>query len=175
MADTTGHAAVSLPSRLNLAIAAVAIAVSVGSLWVAAHAPHWSVLALAAFVFSFANNTIFSLQHECVHGTFHESRRVNELAGVLFAAFFPTAFAIQRTSHFGHHRRNRSDLELYDYYLPHQSRWLKTYWIYCLLTGSYWAIIPVAGFVYLACPFVIRSQAFLNGPAKWWGFREFVR
>jgi fatty acid desaturase len=94
---------------------------------------------------------------------------------VLFAGFFPTAFTIQRISHFGHHRRNRTDFELYDYYLPHQSRWLKTYWIYCLLTGFYWAIIPVAGFVYLVCPFAFRSRKFQNGPAKWWGFGEFVR
>src|SRR5215468_11644785 len=165
----------SIPSRLNLVIAVAAIAVAVACLWSAAHAPHWTVLALAAFVFSFANNTIFSLQHECVHGTFHPNRRVNELAGVLFAAFFPTAFAIQRISHFGHHRRNRSDLELYDYYLPHQSRWLKTYWIYCLLTGSYWAIIPVAVLVYLFCPFLFRARLFQRGPARFWGFEEFVR
>ena len=175
MSHTRPAEPLTIPSRLNLVIAVAAIAVVIACLWSAAHAPHWTILVAAAFVFSFANNTVFSLLHECVHGTFHHSRRVNELAGVLFAAFFPTAFAIQRVSHFGHHRRNRTDLELYDYYLPHQSRWLKTYWIYCLLTGSYWAIIPVAGFVYLICPPLIRSRAFQNGPAKWWGFQEFVR
>ena len=137
-----------------------------GCLWLASHAPHWTLVVAAAFVFSFANNTIFSLLHECVHGVFHPRRRINEAAGVLFAAFFPTAFTIQRISHFGHHRRNRTDLELYDYYLPHQSRWLKTYWIYCLLTGFYWAIIPVAGFLYLVCPFAFRSRGFQNGPAQ---------
>lgn len=164
-----------IPASLNMTIAAGAIAVAIGCLWLAAHAPHWLMIVLAAFVFSFAANTIFSLLHECVHGNFSPRPRVNEAAGVLFAAFFPTAFTIQRISHFGHHRRNRTDLELYDYYLPHQSRWLKTYWIYCLLTGFYWAIIPVAGFVYLVCPFAFRSRAFQSGPAKWWGFGEFVR
>ena len=79
-------AAAPIPSRLNLVIAVAAIAVAVACLWSAAHAPHWSILALAAFVFSFVNNTIFSLQHECVHSTFSPNRRVNELAGVLFAA-----------------------------------------------------------------------------------------
>jgi fatty acid desaturase len=164
-----------IPVGLNVAIAIVAIKVAIACLWVASHAPHWAIVVIAAFVFSFVNNTIFSLLHECVHGTFHPKRAVNEGAGVLFAAFFPTAFAIQRVSHFGHHRRNRTDLELYDYYLPHQSWWLKTYWIYCLLTGFYWAIIPVAGLLYLLCPFIFRSRAFQDGPATWWGFREFVR
>jgi fatty acid desaturase len=175
VAMRAGAAPLPIAAKLNVAIAAVAIAVAIACLWLASHAPHWTVLVGAAVVFSFANNTVFSLLHECVHGSFHPNRRVNECAGVLFAAFFPTAFTIQRISHFGHHRRNRSDLELYDYYLPHESRWLKTYWIYCLLFGTYWAIIPVAGFIYLLCPFVFRSSAFQNGPARWWGFGEFVR
>lgn len=165
----------AIPVWLNIGIGTAAAAVAIACLWLASHAPHWSVLVGAACVFSFANNTIFSLLHECAHGSFHPNRGVNDGAGVLFAAFFPTAFTIQRVSHFGHHRRNRTDLELYDYFLPHQSRWLKTYWIYCLLTGFYWAIIPVAGLTYLACPFIFRSRAFQNGPAKWWSFEEFVR
>lgn len=165
----------AIPARLNVAIAVTAIAAACACLWLASHAPHWTVVALAAFAFSFVNNTIFSLLHECVHGTFHPNARINHGAGVLFAAFFPTAFTIQRVSHFGHHRRNRTDLEIYDYYLPHQSRWLKTYWIYCLLTGFYWAIIPVAGLVYLACPLLFRSRAFQNGPPRWWGFGGYVR
>ena len=164
-----------IPSSLNLVIAACSIAVAIGCLWSASHAQHWIFIVGAAFVFSFANNTIFSLLHESVHGSFHRNRWINERAGALFAAFFPTAFTIQRVSHFGHHRRNRTDQELYDYYLPHQSRWLKTYWIYCLLTGFYWAIIPVAGFIYLLWPFAFRSRAFQQGPAKWWGFQDFVR
>jgi fatty acid desaturase len=167
--------ALGIPARLNIVIALAAITAALACLWLAGHAPHWSVVILAAFAFSFVNNTIFSLLHECVHGMFHPQSRINDAAGVLFAAFFPTAFTIQRVSHFGHHRRNRTDLELYDYYLPQQSRWLKTYWIYCLLTGFYWAIIPAANLIYLVCPFALRSRRFQDGPGVWWGFREFVR
>ena len=171
---TATGAPLVIPATFNVAIGMVSGALAIACLWLASHAPHWSLLFGAAFVFSFANNTIFSLLHECVHGSFHSNRRVNEAAGVVLAAFFPTAFTIQRVSHFGHHRRNRTERELYDYYLPHQSRWLKTYWIYCLLTGFYWAIIPVAGLVYLLCPFAFRARAFANGPAKWWGFQDYV-
>lgn len=163
-----------IPGRLNLAIGAGALAASILCLWTASHATSLAAAALAAILFSFANNTLFALLHEAVHGGFHADRRLNEAAGWLFAAFFPTSFAVQRTSHLGHHRRNRSDAELYDYYLPGQSRWLKLYWIYCLLTGFYWAIIPVAGLVYLLCPWGFRSRAFREGPARWWGFEPFV-
>ena len=85
----------AIPATLNIVIAVGAIAIATGCLWLASHAPHWTVVIAAAFIFSFANNTIFSLLHECVHGTFHPRRRINDAAGVLFAAFFPTSF----TSH----------------------------------------------------------------------------
>lgn len=164
-----------IPGSLNLAIAAAAIAASCACLWIASHAGAWWLIALAAIVFSYTNNTLFSLHHEAVHGSFHADRRVNERAGVLLAAFFPTIFGIQRVSHLGHHRRNRTDEELYDYYLPHQSWVVKTYWLYCLLTGFYWSIIPVAAAVYMLCPWAFRARWFQQGPARWWGFLPFVR
>ena len=173
--NNPSHGAWPIPATGNLLIAAAAIGVSVTSLWCAAHAGAWCGVAVAALVFSCANNTIFALHHEAVHGGFHPNRPINEIAGTLFAAFFPTIFSVQRISHFGHHRRNRTDQELYDYYLPHQSRLLKTYWIYLLLTGFYWSIIPVACGVYLLWPWSFRSQWFQRGPARWWGFEPFVK
>ena len=111
-----------IPARANMAIAAVAVAANLALLWTASHAPNWWVVALAAFAFSFTNNTVFSLHHEAVHRCFHPDIRINEGAGVLFAAFFPTIFQIQRISHFGHHRRNRTDEELRPVVLEHRAR-----------------------------------------------------
>ena len=167
--------AYGVPGRLNLTIAAAAIGVSLLCLWLASHAQSWWTIAAAASIFSFTNNTIFALHHEAVHRAFHRNARINEAAGVLLAAFFPTIFRVQRVSHLGHHRRNRTDLELYDYHLPHQSWALKTYWIYCLLTGFYWSIIPVACLLYIVWPFAFRAPWFQNGPARWWGFEAFVK
>ncbi len=160
---------------MNIAIGLAAFAISSGCLWLASHNSNWWVIALAAIAFSFTNNTLFSLHHEAVHGHFHENQRVNEWAGRFLAATFPTIFSIQRVSHLGHHRRNRSDEELYDSYLPHQSWALKTYWLYCLLTGFYWAIIPVAALVYVIWPRSFRATWFQKGPATWWSFRPFVQ
>ncbi len=169
-----GRTGLAIPAWTNLAIAAAAIATNLALLWNASHAGTLWGVALAAIAFSFTNNTVFSLQHEAVHGSFHPNRRINDTAGVLFAAFFPTIFQVQRISHLGHHRRNRTDAELYDYVLPGQSWLLKTYWIYCLLFGFYWMIIPIAMLVYVLAPWAFRSQTFLHGPARWWGFEPFV-
>lgn len=175
VATNSERPAHAIPGRLNLAILAGAVVASLIALWVVAHGGGGWTLALGALVFAFTNNTLFSLHHEAVHGIFHPNRCVNEGAGILCAGFFPTIFAVQRVSHLGHHNRNRTDEELYDCHLPHQSWALKTYWIYCLLFGFYWSIIPVAMGLYVLCPWLFRARAFQEGPARFWGFEPFVR
>ena len=99
----------AVPIRANLAIAVAALAANIALLWAASHAGTWWGVALAAVGFSFTNNTVFSLQHEAVHRCFHSNMRINEGAGMLFAAFFPTIFQIQRISHFGHQQSSKTD------------------------------------------------------------------
>jgi fatty acid desaturase len=144
------------PGRLNVALALVSYATAAGLLWLASRGG--ITLVLAAIAFSFAANTIFSLLHESVHGIFHRDRRVNELFGCVSAAFFPTGLAFQRACHFGHHRRNRTDAELFDYFTPGQSRWAKAYQLYSLLTGLYWLSIPIGCLLYLPLRRAITSR-----------------
>ncbi|MHC5211435.1 MAG: fatty acid desaturase family protein [Planctomycetota bacterium] len=131
-----------VPGRLNIALSLVAYATAAGLLWAASHAGSWPLVICAALAFSYVGNTIFSLLHESVHGIFHLDRRVNDTFGTVAAAFFPTGFTFQRVCHIGHHRRNRTDVELFDYYLPHESRLIKSWRLYSLLTGFYWLSIP---------------------------------
>jgi fatty acid desaturase/membrane-associated phospholipid phosphatase len=103
---------------------------------------------LAAVCFSFLANTMFSLMHEAVHGGFHPSRPLNELGGRIAAAFFPTAFSLQRAFHLSHHRNNRSAVERFDYYSKADIHFLKVMQWYVILTGIYWAGAPVFCVVY---------------------------
>jgi fatty acid desaturase len=129
----------------------------------------------AAWAFSLVNHLPFSLLHEAVHGIFSRNARVNELFGVLSAAAFPTSFTMQRVAHLGHHRRNRTDRELYDYYLPSQSRALRNLWLYAgNLFGLYWFLIPLSNLVYLLFPFLYASRWFVQGPARVLGFEPYV-
>jgi fatty acid desaturase len=79
-------------------------------------------------------------------------------------------------AHLGHHRRNRTDEELYDYYLPTQSKSSKTFSIYAgNLFGLYWFCIPLSNLIYLLCPWLYSSKWFVEGPARALGFELFVR
>jgi len=144
------------PSALNLCLAAFASAGVAGLLYLASHAPNLWVLVGAAVAFSFLNNTLFSLLHEAVHGVFAKNQRLNDWGGRYLAAFFPTGFGFQRVCHLGHHQRNRSRAEQFDYIRPGDSRLLKYAQWYGLLTGFFWLLGPITCLLYLCLPFVLE-------------------
>jgi fatty acid desaturase len=156
-----------IPGALNLALAAAASTAALGLLVFASRTPSWGWRIAAAVAFSYVNNTIFSLLHEAVHGHLHQNPRVNEMAGRLMAAFFPTGLGFQRICHLGHHRRNRTDAEVFDYILPGESRLLKTVQWYGILTGLYWLLPPLGCLLYLIWP------GFFNLPERLKGTRYF--
>jgi fatty acid desaturase len=151
------HETHAIPARLNLCLLGLAISANALLLAGASHALNvWLAIACAA-AFSYTANTTFSLLHEAVHGIFHPNATVNRWAGRVAAAFFPTAFSIQRGYHLTHHRNNRSALERFDYLQPGDAVWLKRAQWYSILTGLYW-VISVAGLlIYLVTPFALRG------------------
>jgi fatty acid desaturase len=145
-----------IPATLNVVVLAVAISTASACLYWASHASSVWVMWLAAIAFSFANNTLFSLLHEAVHGLFHPKASVNRWAGRIAAAFYPTSFCIQRAFHLNHHKNNRSDLEQFDYIRETDSRFLKYAQWYSILTGIYWLFSPVFCILYSFSPGLFR-------------------
>ena len=156
----TTRAEIPIPGTLNLIITAIAVAVAGLSLWMAAHAGSFWGMLLWALVFSYVGNTIFSLLHEAVHRIYHANRSINDLCGQLLAAFFPTGFFFQRAFHLGHHRRNRTDVEMFDMYNPGDSRLLKRLQLYTVLLGFYWTSAPIGGVLYLISPKILSRGFF---------------
>ncbi len=163
-----------IPEKSNIAITVLSIPLLCGLLWVASHA-EWYWMLLAAWLFSLLNNTPFALMHEAVHGVFSANRSRNDFFGILCGLPFPTSFTLQRIAHLGHHRRNRTDRELYDYYLPDQSKALRNFQLYSgNLMGLYWFCIPISNLILLIAPWLYRSQWFIQGPARTLGFEPYI-
>jgi len=159
----------SAPSRLNWLLLLASIIATSALLYAATHAP-WPLALAACVAFAFVNNVPFALMHEATHGL------ASETLGVLAAAMFPTSFTLQKTAHLGHHLRNRTDADLYDYYLPHQSRFVRNVWLYGgNLLGLYWFCIPLSNILYLLATPLYRSRAFIETIAPKLGFGPHVR
>ena len=108
----------SIPGILNITIFILVLPITWYTLWIASNSENIFYIFLAAFLFALFHNTIFSLLHEAVHDVFSTNSKINNLFGILSASVFPTSFTLQKIAHLGHHKRNRTDKELYDYYLP---------------------------------------------------------
>lgn len=114
------------------------------------------VLLPALLLFSYSNHSIYALLHEAIHGSFHGNRWVNDCCGRWCAAFFPTSYRLQRSFHLTHHRNNRSETEQWDYLRPGDNKFIKYAQWYSILTGLYWAFVPVASLLYLFFPGLLR-------------------
>ncbi|MGH9657030.1 MAG: fatty acid desaturase family protein, partial [Bryobacteraceae bacterium] len=117
-----------------------------------------SATVLVAIVYGVVMNTGYALIHEAEHGMFHPHRRINTAAGVALAAFFPAPFHLIRQGHLGHHLRNRSDDEAFDFYFEGESPVWKFLQLYGTLTGMFWVVIALANLVALAAPSLLDPR-----------------
>jgi fatty acid desaturase len=165
--DAPGVFDPAIPERLNVVLALLSAATAVALLWLVSHTDRLVVRLAGAMAFSYVNNTLFSLLHEAVHGVFHRSPRVNALFGRWLAAFFPTAFTLQRFFHLGHHRRNRSPAERFDYLGAGENAFLKNVQWYGILTGVYWLFPPLSCVMFFLSPRLFSSGCIHAETAQW--------
>ena len=149
-----------IPARKNLFILVLAIAASGTLLWGASHATNWALIIACAIAFSFTANTLFSLLHEAVHGIFNANKSINEWAGRLAAAWFPTGLLIQRAFHLTHHKNNRSEHEQFDLIHKTDKVWLKHAQWYAILTGIYWFVAVFGVLIYALIPRAFNLDVF---------------
>lgn len=164
-----------MKTLLSLLLLLLSLTLSAASLWAASHLPLLPALA-AIWFFALINNMPFALMHEAVHGVAADSPRLNTFIGTIAGWAFPTSFSMQRVAHLGHHQRNRSDDDLYDYYLPGQSRALRNFWLYAgNLLGLYWWSVLYSNLIYALAPGLYRSRFFVEQIAPRLGFGPYVR
>ena len=176
MPVTTQQASVPypIPGTLNITLAVMTYSLALGCLWLASATEFWWLAIICALVFSFVANTIFSLLHESAHGLFHKNKWLNYIFGCVSAAFFPTAFSFQKVCHMGHHQRNRTDAELFDYYTDPKKKFVSYYRLYSLLTGFYWLSIPVGCLLYLLLSPFFHSAIFRDKITRVMGLNPMV-
>ena len=165
----------TVPEAMNWLLLALGATAAAGCLWLASHG-RWWVAVPAAIAFAFVNNVPFALMHEAVHGVAANTARRNDWFGFIASCMFPTSFSMQQVAHLGHHARNRTDDDLYDYFLPGQSRAVRNVWLYCgNLLGLYWFCIPLSNLIYLLGTPLYRSHVFVERVAPMLGFGPHVR
>lgn len=152
-----------IPGRLNVALSAAGIIGATALLWAGSLRPEWWWALGWGIAFSYWMLFVYALIHQAQHDCIHPDPRWNYGLGAALSLFFPAPFTMIRTTHQGHHLRNRTDFELFDQYYPGDNRILKTAQFYCILAGLFWPIIPVGGLLAAVCPGVFRTRPFREG------------
>jgi fatty acid desaturase len=149
-----------IPDRLNVSLCFAVFTAALGLLWLGSRAQEWYTILAVGVGFSFVLLTNYALLHEATHGNLHSNADINYVLGVLTGMLFPVPFGMVRTTHQGHHLRNRTDFEMFDLYYPTDNRFLKwTQW-YGILAGLFWPWIPIGAVLFAVCPTVLRTRVF---------------
>ncbi len=152
-----------IPNRLNVALSLTGFGVAVALLWVGSlRASGWWAFGWGV-LFSYWMLHVYALIHQAQHDCLHTDARVNYGLGVLVSTLFPAPFTMIRTTHQGHHLRNRTDHEMFDLYYPTDNRFMKVAQFYCILLGLFWPIIPIGGLLAAVAPWVFRTKPFRQG------------
>ncbi|MGH7774868.1 MAG: fatty acid desaturase family protein [Candidatus Binatia bacterium] len=147
-----------IPARMNLLVTTLQIAVLSTMLWLAGKIESSWQLAALAVSYGIAMNSGYALLHEAEHNLFHPNPKVNQLGGVLLALFFPAPFHLLRQGHLGHHMRNRSDDEAFDFYFDGENPIWKHLQLYGILTGLFWVVIALGNFLALIKPSLLEPR-----------------
>ncbi|MBM4293029.1 MAG: fatty acid desaturase [Deltaproteobacteria bacterium] len=139
-----------IPAQLNALLSLALLALMPAAQALAARASSPLGWGLWALCFGALMMPLNGLIHEAEHRMLHPRPVVNELLGAALSALFPSALSFTRHTHLGHHKRNRSDDELFDQYYPHERRWRKALSFYSLYLGLFWLVVPL-GCLAVAC------------------------
>jgi fatty acid desaturase len=165
------------PAALNVFLALAVVVAGIGLQVLASRQQHPLAVVGIGVAFSFVYLPLYSLLHEAEHRVLLRNRAINDALGVFLAAFFPGSFTFLRACHLGHHRRNRSDAEMFDLYYPGDSLAKKRVTFYALYLGAFWLTVPLATILLVFWPPLLRSQlvqdaptaaAMLNGVPRGW-------
>ena len=164
--NSMSSATYPIPGRLNLAISILQAVLLLGLLWLAGQVCGWWLLPVA-LGYGLVMNSAYAMLHEAEHGILHPRRGINDAAGTLLALFFPAPFHLIRQGHLGHHMRNRSDDEAFDFYFEGESPVWKRMQLYGILTGFFWCVIVLTNVLAAAWPWLLRPRKFkLDRPTE---------
>jgi fatty acid desaturase len=150
----------SIPSRLNLFIIAACTAAFSG-LFLAGMQVHvlW-IRILLGMAFGIVMIPVYSLMHEAAHNTLHPSAGINVFLGRWLCTLFVIPFTFYRHCHLKHHKKNRTDDEMWDLYYEHQHKWLRYGNLYLMMIGFGYQAICLSVLLFSVSPKLVISPFF---------------
>lgn len=112
----------------------------------------WLATFAIGFVFSFLMLTNYALMHESAHNYLHSNKHLNLILGAVTSWHFPMSGRFLALTHQFHHRCNRTDHEMFDYYYSDDNKLVKFAQWYAVLFGLHYLIVPLGSLLAAIAP-----------------------
>lgn len=103
---------------------------------------------------------VYSLMHEAAHNTLHPNYKLNVFLGQYLSTLFVTSYHFFRHCHLKHHKKNRTDEEMWDLYYEHQNKWLRFGNLYLMMIGFGYFALWLSVVLFALAPSLVHSRFF---------------
>lgn len=149
-----------IPVRINMIIIFACSFFFVFLLYLGTHTPSIGNKILLGVAFGIIMIPVYSLMHEAAHNALHPVHRWNVFWGRWLCCMFIVSFTFFRHCHLKHHKKNRTDEEMWDLYYEHQDKWLRYGNLYLMMIGFGYMALWLSVILFAIAPGLVNSKLF---------------
>lgn len=156
--------AYSIPVKINSIIIITCSSLYFGLLYAASITEPVVWKLLLGIAFGIVMIPVYSLIHEAEHGNLYPNRWWNTFFGRWLCCLFIAPFTFFRHCHLKHHKKNRTDEEIWDLYYEHQNKWLRYGNLYLMMIGFGYLALWLSVFVFALFPGFVHHPILRSHP-----------
>ncbi|MEP7233624.1 MAG: fatty acid desaturase [Ginsengibacter sp.] len=164
------HHPYNIPAKINLAILVMCSVLYFVLLYASSHCST-SWIFLYGFLFAIVMIPVYSLIHEAEHNILLPDTWWNNFLGRWLCCMFIVSFSFFRHCHLRHHKKNRTDIEMWELYYEHQVKWKRYGNLYLMMSGLAYLSLWLSVFLFSFAPSLLHI-GFLQKHTEIAGFLE---
>ncbi|MEO6358706.1 MAG: fatty acid desaturase [Ferruginibacter sp.] len=149
-----------IPAKINLFIIISCSALFFFLFYLGGHAHSICFKLLLGLAFGIVMIPVYSLMHEAAHNTLHPVAAWNIFLGRWLCCLFVVSFNFFRHCHLKHHKKNRTDEEMWDLYYEHQNKWLRYGNLYLMMIGFGYLALWLSVILFAIAPRLVNTRFF---------------
>lgn len=149
-----------IPVKTNITIIIICSFLYFTLLYWGHHAGNNVVKILLGFLFAVTMIPVYSLMHEAAHNALQPSGRANNALGRWLCLMFVVSYTFFRHCHLKHHKKNRTDEEMWDLYYEHQNKKLRYGNLYLMMVGFGYMALWLSVVLFAVAPGLVNSSLF---------------
>ncbi len=149
-----------VPVFANLVAVVICSALYFILLYAASQAASLAGVLVCGALFAVIMIPIYSLIHEAEHNMLLPRARWNDLLGRWLCTLFVVSFTFFKHCHLRHHRKNRTDIEMWDLYVQSQVKWKRSANLYLMMSGLGYLSLWLSVLLFAVAPSLVYRGFF---------------